>query len=277
VPRVDLADRADDKVGSYSIGMRQRLKLASCLLGDPELLILDEPMNGVDPAGRHEMQAMIESLVDDGWTVMPSSHLLDEVERTCDAVAIVDHGRVIRQGSIDELVQGAGTLVVRVDCSDPIAASRLVEESGFSAGNDPRRGGTDYDPSFGRRGGPGPLAWLSRLVLPDGGAVAVPWSPGALGVGSNRIQPTFGKYGSGHACASAVVTCQLPFRSWVPAVLTGRGQELSAETLEAAAFVLPLPGGRVFGPGRGPTDARIARATCAIGLPVSRTSRTAPP
>ncbi|MGH3197196.1 MAG: ABC transporter ATP-binding protein [Streptosporangiaceae bacterium] len=132
--RVGLADRAGDKVGSYSMGMRQRLGVAACLLGDPELLILDEPMNGLDPAGMHEMRAMITSLVGEGRTVMLSSHLLDEVERTCDAVAIVDHGRVIRQGPIDELTRGAGTLVVQVDCAEPARAAQLVEEAGIAAG-----------------------------------------------------------------------------------------------------------------------------------------------
>jgi ABC-2 type transport system ATP-binding protein len=132
--RVGLAGRADDKVASYSMGMRQRLGVAACLLGDPELLVLDEPMNGLDPAGMHEMRTMILSLVDEGRTVMLSSHLLDEVERTCDAVAIVDHGRVIRQGPIDELVRGAGTTVVRVDCSDPAAAAQVIEEAGIAAG-----------------------------------------------------------------------------------------------------------------------------------------------
>ncbi len=80
--RVGLTQRADDKVASYSMGMRQRLGVASCLLGDPELLILDEPMNGLDPAGMHEMRAMITSLAGEGRTVVLSSHLLDEVERT---------------------------------------------------------------------------------------------------------------------------------------------------------------------------------------------------
>ena len=132
--RVGLAERADNKVAAYSMGMRQRLGVASCLLGDPELLILDEPMNGLDPAGMHEMRAMIASLVDEGRTVMLSSHLLDEVERMCNAVAIVDHGRVIRQGPIDELVRGAGGRVIRLDCSDPAAAGRLIEEAGIAAG-----------------------------------------------------------------------------------------------------------------------------------------------
>jgi len=132
--RVGLAERADDKVSSYSMGMRQRLGVAACLLADPELLILDEPMNGLDPGGMREMREMIESLVEEGRTVMLSSHLLDEVERTCDAVAIVDHGHVIRQGTIEELVHGAGALVVQVECGDPSAAQRVIDGSGLAAG-----------------------------------------------------------------------------------------------------------------------------------------------
>ena len=132
--RVGLTERADHKVASYSMGMRQRLGVAACLLGDPDLLILDEPMNGLDPAGMHQMRAMIRSLVGEGRTVMLSSHLLDEVERTCDAVAIVDRGRVIRQGPIGELVRTAGTRTVRLDCSDPAAAGRLLEQAGVAAG-----------------------------------------------------------------------------------------------------------------------------------------------
>ena len=131
--RVGLTERADDKVARYSMGMRQRLGVASCLLGDPELLILDEPMNGLDPAGMHEMRSMIISLVDEGRTVVLSSHLLDEVERTCDAVAIVDRGRVVRQGPINELTRGAG-VVVQVDCADPARAAHLIDEAGIAAG-----------------------------------------------------------------------------------------------------------------------------------------------
>jgi ABC-2 type transport system ATP-binding protein len=131
--RVGLTARADDRVSAYSMGMRQRLGVAACLLGDPELLILDEPMNGLDPAGMHEMRSMIRGLVDEGRTVMLSSHLLDEVQRTCDAVAIVDRGRVVRQGPIDELIRGGTGRVVRVDCSDPEAASRIAGQAGIGA------------------------------------------------------------------------------------------------------------------------------------------------
>ena len=105
--RVGILHRAKDRVSKYSMGMRQRLGVAACLLGDPQLLILDEPMNGFDPAGMHEMRDMILSLVAEGRTVMFSSHLFDEVERTCDAVAIVDRGKVIRQGPITELLAGS--------------------------------------------------------------------------------------------------------------------------------------------------------------------------
>jgi ABC-2 type transport system ATP-binding protein len=132
--RVGLTERADDRVATYSMGMRQRLGVASCLLADPELLVLDEPMNGLDPAGMHEMRAMIASLAGEGRAVMLSSHLLDEVERSCDAVAIVDHGRVIRQGPIDELIRGAGTSAVQVDCAEPARAAQLIGQAGIAAG-----------------------------------------------------------------------------------------------------------------------------------------------
>jgi ABC-2 type transport system ATP-binding protein len=131
--RTGLGQRADDKVAAYSMGMRQRLGVAACLLADPQLLILDEPMNGLDPAGMHEMRDMIRGLVDEGRTVMLSSHLLDEVERTCDQVAIVDHGKVIRSGSIGELASGAG-VAVEVLCSDPPAAARALAQSAIVSG-----------------------------------------------------------------------------------------------------------------------------------------------
>lgn len=130
--RVGLAHRADDRVTKYSMGMRQRLGVAACLLGDPQLLLLDEPMNGLDPAGMHDMRDMITSLVDEGRTVVLSSHLLDEVQRTCDAVAIVDRGKVIRQGPISELLAGTD-VVVLIECSDPDRARDLVERAGVGA------------------------------------------------------------------------------------------------------------------------------------------------
>src|SRR5436190_5702111 len=101
--RSGLADRADEKVRKYSLGMRQRLGVARTLIGDPELLLLDEPTNGLDPAGILEFRGMVRTLVDEGRTVVLSSHLLAEVERICDRVAIVDHGRVVAQGAIEDI------------------------------------------------------------------------------------------------------------------------------------------------------------------------------
>ncbi len=125
IARVGLAARADEKVKTYSLGMRQRLGVARCLLSDPELLILDEPMNGLDPAGILEFRNLIRELVDEGRTVLLSSHLLDEVEKTCDVVAIVDEGRIVAQGSIHEIVRG-GPRAIDIVASDAVDAARLL-------------------------------------------------------------------------------------------------------------------------------------------------------
>jgi ABC-2 type transport system ATP-binding protein len=124
--RVGLSERADDRAKSYSLGMRQRLGVARALLGDPELLILDEPTNGLDPAGIREFRQMIRGFVDEGRTVLLSSHLLDEVEKICDHVAIVDHGRVLIQGSIAELNAGGEPALLIATNDDAQALARLV-------------------------------------------------------------------------------------------------------------------------------------------------------
>src|SRR5215468_6761458 len=123
--RVGLTARAGERVGAYSLGMRQRLGIARCLLADPELLILDEPMNGLDPAGILEFRGFVRDFVEEGRTIVLSSHLLDEVEKTCDHVAIVDCGRVVIQGSIAELRDG-GDPVVLVETRDPLATMGLL-------------------------------------------------------------------------------------------------------------------------------------------------------
>jgi ABC-2 type transport system ATP-binding protein len=132
--RVGLEGRAEERVGRYSMGMRQRLGVARALLNDPELLVLDEPSNGLDPAGMAEFRQMIRDLVDrEGRTVFISSHLLDEVERICDHVAIVNHGRVVVQGSMRELI-ASGLSGVAVDCDDvPRALAVLHGTPGVAA------------------------------------------------------------------------------------------------------------------------------------------------
>jgi ABC-2 type transport system ATP-binding protein len=126
--RVGLAHRADDRVKTYSLGMRQRLGIARCLLADPALLILDEPMNGLDPAGILEMRNLIRAFVDEGRTVFLSSHLLDEVEKTCDQIAIVDQGRIIVQGSVDE-ISATGDPTVLIEVDDLAAARRVLGDA----------------------------------------------------------------------------------------------------------------------------------------------------
>ena len=127
--RVGLAHRANDRVGTYSLGMRQRLGIARCLLSDPELLILDEPMNGLDPAGILEFRHLIRSFVDEGRTVVLSSHLLDEVEKTCDYVAIVDYGKVVAQGTLDELRDGNEDPRVLIVVDEVEQARRLLSQT----------------------------------------------------------------------------------------------------------------------------------------------------
>jgi ABC-2 type transport system ATP-binding protein len=111
---VDLRDRAKDRVGGYSHGMRQRLGIAGALLRDPRLLLLDEPATGLDPAGMRDMRALVRRLAGEGITVMLSSHLLAEVEELCNRVAIIRSGRIVYEGSLAELKRAAaGGYLVR--------------------------------------------------------------------------------------------------------------------------------------------------------------------
>src|SRR3954470_2389240 len=123
--RVGLGARADDKVGTSSLRLRRPLGGPRCLLPAPELLILDEPMNGLDPAGILEFRHLIRELVAEGRTVLLSSHLLDEVEKTCDIVAIVDDGRVVAQGPIHEIVRG-GPRAIDIVAHSAVDAARLL-------------------------------------------------------------------------------------------------------------------------------------------------------
>ncbi|MBV9797231.1 MAG: ATP-binding cassette domain-containing protein [Solirubrobacterales bacterium] len=106
---VELSDRARDKVGGYSHGMRQRLGIAAALLRRPNLMLLDEPATGLDPAGMRDMRVLVRRLADQGITVMLSSHLLAEVEELCNKVAIIQAGTIVYEGEIAELKRGGGT------------------------------------------------------------------------------------------------------------------------------------------------------------------------
>jgi ABC-2 type transport system ATP-binding protein len=121
---VELSDRAKDRVGTYSHGMRQRLGIAAALLRDPKLLLLDEPATGLDPAGMRDMRLLVRRLAEQGMTVLLSSHLLTEVEDVCNRVAIVRSGRIVYEGEIATLKRGAGTSY-RLETTDDALALRI--------------------------------------------------------------------------------------------------------------------------------------------------------
>ncbi|WP_439565615.1 ATP-binding cassette domain-containing protein [Microcella sp.] len=126
--QVGLAEAARRAVGGYSLGMRQRLGLAGALLGDPDALVLDEPINGLDPDGIRWMRGLLRALADEGRTVLLSSHVLSEVQQTVDDVVVIRHGRIVFDGTLDALE--AGTARVRVDATDRAALRDALTRAG---------------------------------------------------------------------------------------------------------------------------------------------------
>ena len=124
--QVGLASRGDDTFRTYSLGMKQRLGIGYALLGDPEIVCLDEPTNGLDPEGRIQVRELIESLADGNRTVLLSSHLLHEVEQVCDSVTIISKGRLVVQGDVAQLVRSARGEQVRVRTTDDERARAIL-------------------------------------------------------------------------------------------------------------------------------------------------------
>ena len=129
---VELTDRARDKIGGYSHGMRQRIGIAAALLRDPKLLLLDEPATGLDPAGMRDMRLLIRRLADEGMTVLLSSHLLAEVEELCNRVAIVRTGKIVYEGAIADLKRGAGATYRLSSTDDKRAMAVCRAQPGIS-------------------------------------------------------------------------------------------------------------------------------------------------
>ena len=123
----ELRDRADDRVGGYSQGMRQRLGLAGALIRNPRLLMLDEPTHGLDPGGMRDMRLLVRRLAHAGITILLSSHLLAEVEEVCSRVAIIRTGRIVYEGSLDELRRSAAQMRYRLRTTDAARALRVAE------------------------------------------------------------------------------------------------------------------------------------------------------
>lgn len=135
--QVGIASRARQDVRAYSLGMRQRLAIAATLLKDPDVLIFDEPTNGLDPAGIHEVRATMRQLGESGRTVLVSSHLLAEVQQIADTVSIIGRGRLLTQGRVADLLDGGGRVRVRI--GEVTEAARVLTDAGYLVGLD----GTD--------------------------------------------------------------------------------------------------------------------------------------
>lgn len=125
---VNLTQRKNSRFSTYSLGMKQRLAIASCLLGDPEVLIFDEPTNGLDPVGIAEIRELIKKLNQQGKTIIMASHLLDEVEKVCTHVAILKKGNLITSGNVDEIL--ANEDIVEVASADITQLQQVLEQMG---------------------------------------------------------------------------------------------------------------------------------------------------
>ncbi|MBP2476447.1 ABC-2 type transport system ATP-binding protein [Crossiella equi] len=160
--KVDLVARGKDRFASYSLGMKQRLGVAAALLGDPELLVLDEPTNGLDPAGVSDMRALIAELSSAGQTVLLSSHQLSEVQAVCDRVGVITRGRLVTEATVGEL-RGGGGLLVRADPLDHALAigMRVAGEDNVSVTAD----------GLQLRIDPARAAEVNRALVTDGVAV----------------------------------------------------------------------------------------------------------
>ncbi|NWJ95692.1 MAG: ABC transporter ATP-binding protein [Chloroflexi bacterium] len=132
IEKMGLAARAKDRFGTYSLGMKQRLCIAAALLTDPQLIILDEPTNGLDPAGMAEIRQLIKELASQGRTVFLSSHLLNEVQQVCNRVAVIQKGKIIAQGLVEELLAGKTSLRIKVLPDDWEKAKRILQSQGWA-------------------------------------------------------------------------------------------------------------------------------------------------
>ena len=130
---VQLSDAADERVKGYSLGMRQRLGIAAALLKEPRVLILDEPSNGLDPAGMREVRQLLRALGDSGVTVLLSSHLLGEVQQICDTVTIVNHGKVVTAGPVSDVLQSHSSGAMAVGIAEAERALSVLTAAGFTA------------------------------------------------------------------------------------------------------------------------------------------------
>jgi len=194
---VELADRAKDKVKGYSHGMRQRLGIASALLRNPRLLLLDEPATGLDPAGMRDMRELIRDLGERGITVLLSSHLMPEVEELCNRVAVIRNGRVAYEGPLDELRARAG-VSYRLRTTDDAVGRRVCDaQPGIDEVDQARPRGLTF-----KAASEDAVAALS-LALAESGAPVVELSPRQASLEEVFFQLTEGATRDGEMAAAA--------------------------------------------------------------------------
>ncbi len=159
---VDLTARAGDRYENYSLGMKQRLGIAGALLQEPELLLLDEPTNGLDPAGTVEIRALFRRLAEAGTSVVVSSHLLTEIQAACDRLVMIQDGRLVFSGPLDDLLaaQHSTVIAITAEPSDAIRLAQLAERAGKTVNVAGARVEVDAEPDWS--------AQLSRLALDAG-------------------------------------------------------------------------------------------------------------
>jgi ABC-type multidrug transport system ATPase subunit len=205
---VGLRERGDDKVSNYSLGMKQRLGIAGALLSDPRLLLLDEPANGLDPAGIVAMRDTLRHLASTGKTVFISSHLLAEVSQLADVIGIIAAGKLVREGPIETLLSGEGRVRVRVEPDEVGRAVAALAPLGIAARLD---GSDDGRPS-------GPANEAGWLVVPIATARAAE---------VNRTLAAAGIYASGIETGSDLESLFLELTSAAPAAEPGGGPQLA--------------------------------------------------
>ncbi len=130
--QVNLLERKNSKFSTFSLGMKQRLAIASALLNDPEILILDEPTNGLDPKGIHEIRQIIQEISKTGTTILLASHLLDEVEKVCDHVIVLQKGKMLYSGPVDEMGIHSDTIIIKANEKDTVISELLTQIAGVT-------------------------------------------------------------------------------------------------------------------------------------------------
>ncbi len=198
---VGLRERARDNVQTYSLGMKQRLGIAAALLSDPHLLLLDEPSNGLDPAGIVAMRETLKQLAISGKTVFVSSHILGEVEQLADVLGIIAAGRLVREGPIEQLLAGEGRIRVRVAAVEVEAARRVLEALAPDT----------IATLDGDGGGGAGAAWLAVSLGPDRAAEV------------NRALATVGIFASGLQTGSDLESLFLELTAGEPTTIGGEG------------------------------------------------------